>query len=92
VKSGWELLLTLVSKTQTPQELDQLLRLLLTLEEQQQLAMRVQLINQLLLNDKPQREIAYDLQLSIAKVTRGSNALKVITDRLKKFLIKHLRE
>lgn len=71
-------------------ELCSLLDLLLTLDEQEQLATRVELLRALLRGEKSQRAIAENLHISIAKITRGSNALKTISPDLRDFLKKEL--
>lgn len=84
----WQDFIKLCRHTRTDEELDALFKLLLTLDEQAQLSMRVELLRELLRGDKPQRTIAHDLQISIAKITRGSNALKTIEPALRDFLMK----
>ena len=76
--------------TRSDEELDALFQLLFTLDEQEQLATRVELLRALLKGHKPQRAIASELKISIAKITRGSNAVKVISPELRKFLEKLL--
>lgn len=66
--------------------LSPLLELLLTPEEQTQMSLRVALIKALLKNELTQRTIAEQLKISIAKITRGSNALKSIDPTLAEFL------
>jgi TrpR family transcriptional regulator, trp operon repressor len=50
----------------------------------------VELLKALLKGDKPQRSIADELKISIAKISRGSNALKIIKPSLRKYLIQEL--
>ena len=66
--------------------LSQLFDLLLTPEEKESLALRCLIIEELLKQKKTQRDIAKDLQVSIAKITRGSNELKRMPDKLIAFL------
>ncbi|AAO90057.1 trp operon repressor [Coxiella burnetii] len=87
---GWRGFLTLCQKAETVDQLDELFGLLFTLEEKEQLALRVELVRALLRGEKPQREIAHDLNISIAKITRGSNALKTTSDKIKSFIKKYL--
>lgn len=89
-KKGWRQFITLCRQAQSDDELEELLELLLTLEEQQQLGARVELLKALLKGDKPQRVIADELKISIAKISRGSNALKIIKPRLREYLINKL--
>lgn len=89
-KKAWQDFLSLCRHTRTDQELQSLMELLLTLDEQSQLATRVELLRALLKADKPQRTIAEELSISIAKITRGSNALKTISPQLRRYLVKEL--
>jgi len=86
-QEGWRDFLRLCHAAKSPKQLDELFSFLFTLEERNAVGMRVELIDELLKGQKTQREIAADLEISIAKITRGSNALKIISDRLKKFLV-----
>lgn len=90
-KTGWRDFLSLCRHIKNEEELDELFRLLLTLDEQDQISTRVQLLKALLKGDQTQRVIAEDLQISIAKITRGSNALKTISAELRGYLLKRLR-
>jgi TrpR family transcriptional regulator, trp operon repressor len=85
-QQGWHDFLKLCRAAKTTKQLDELFDCLMTFEERHALGLRVALIQELLSGQKTQREIAADLDISIAKITRGSNALKIITDRLKNFL------
>ena len=88
---GWHEFLTLCSQTDSIEQLDELFNLLFSLEEKEQLAMRVELVRELLRGEKTQREISRDLNISIAKITRGSNALKRVSDKIKAFINTCLR-
>lgn len=79
--SGWEKFLKLCQDVSSTAELEQLLQLLLTHEEREQIATRVLLLKELLAKQKPQRKIAEELHVSIAKITRGSNALKHLSEQ-----------
>lgn len=87
---GWREFLALCRHTNSDEQLASLLDLLLTLDEKEQLAMRVNLLQALLTGEKTQRVIAEELKVSIAKITRGSNALKTISPELKAYLQKEL--
>lgn len=87
---GWQQFLTLCMSAESEQQLSELLGLLLTLEERDALSMRALLIKELLKGEKTQREIAQNLHISIAKITRGSNALKIVSDDLKKHILETL--
>lgn len=67
-----------------------LLDLLLTPEEKHDLGMRYWIIKELLAGKKTQREIAREFNVSIAKITRGSNELKRIDSRFLTYLNKKL--
>lgn len=85
--SGWDGFLKLCLQTKSIDNMDKLLRLHLTQEEQQAVAMRYLIIQELLKGEKTQREMARDLRVSIAKITRGSNTVKLIDPKLKKLLL-----
>jgi TrpR family transcriptional regulator, trp operon repressor len=89
---GWELFLKLCTTATKKGNLEQLLIFLLTDEEVAQLEKRVLLVQALLAETASQREIAKDLQVSISKITRGSNSLKHIDADLKKFLCVQLNK
>ena len=78
--NGWRKFIAICQNLKDDKALDSMLKLLLTMEEQQQIATRVLLIEELLKKEKPQRQIAEELKVSIAKITRGSNALKHLSD------------
>ena len=80
---GWRDFLTLMRATDSADLFSELCDLLFTLEEKEQIALRVELVKELLKGDKTQRQISQDLNISIAKITRGSNALKTVSDALK---------
>jgi len=83
---GWRRFITLCQQCQSEQELEQLLHFFLTPEEQEQMNTRILVISELLKHDKPQRQIATDLNISISKITRGSNALKAMPKKLRDLL------
>ena len=64
----------------------ELLSLMFTLDEIDDIAGRVNIVKALLDRKLPQREISSEYGVSIAKVTRGSNALKIISPDLKAYL------
>lgn len=84
--AGWRHFLQLCLAAKDEKSLSVLYDLLLTPEEKESLATRCLIIKELLAQDKTQREIAKDLQVSIAKITRGSNELKRISTKLKHYL------
>jgi TrpR family trp operon transcriptional repressor len=86
MRQGWQKFLSLCQEGESTQQLDELFNLFFTIEEKETLAMRILLVKELLKGAKTQREIAQDLNISIAKITRGSNALKTTSNDLKRFL------
>jgi TrpR family trp operon transcriptional repressor len=89
-KLGWQQFINLLQTASKKNLLDQTCEFLFTPEEQEQLATRVQITKALLDKQLSQRYIADELQVSIAKITRGSNALKSIDEDLKHFFNKTL--
>jgi TrpR family trp operon transcriptional repressor len=87
---GWWKFIKLCRQCKTERELDRLLHFFLTLTEKEAIDRRVKLVKELLSGENPQRIIAQDLNISIAKITRGSNQLKIIDNKLKRFLISNL--
>lgn len=59
---------------------------LLTQAEQADIADRIRIIQGLIDDKLPQRELAENLQVSISKITRGSNALKRMSPQKIKWL------
>lgn len=88
---GWKEFLELCTKAQSTADLDRLFNLFLTFEEKELLASRCLIIKELLEGKMTQRELAKTYQVSIAQITRGSNALKVIDQTMKNFLEKNLK-
>lgn len=85
-EDGWRGFLSLCSKAASPEELDELFWLFLTHEERKDIAARYLIIRELVLEKKTQREMAKDLGVSIAKITRGSNFLKMVSKDLRGLL------
>jgi TrpR family trp operon transcriptional repressor len=85
-KEGWQDFLRLCATIQSPEEFNQLFNLFLTIEEKETLASRYLIIKALLGENLTQREIAEQYKVSIAQITRGSNALKIISPELKNAL------
>ncbi len=88
--SGWQGFLSLCSKIESPTECGQLFDLFLTIEEKENLASRFLIVKALLKEELTQREIADTYKVSIAQITRGSNALKIISPELKDLLKERL--
>ena len=85
-EDGWRGFLSLCSEAKTPEELDELLGLFLTPEERKDVATRYLIVQELVRGKKTQREMAKELGVSIAKITRGSNYLKIISNHLRGLL------
>ena len=83
---SWQSFLNLCRQLESTEELDQMLRFFLTVEELQALAGRYRIIKALLKGQDSQRKMAEALQVSIAKITRGSNGLKQQPDEFKQRL------
>ena len=86
--NGWKSFIHLCLASKSEEELSDLLELFLTPEEKESLSTRCLIVKELLLKEKTQRQMAQDLQVSIAKITRGSNELKRIKPALKAYLEK----
>ena len=85
-EEGWWRFIDRLLQLKDKEEVNDYLELFLTHEERQDLGSRFLIIHELLKGEKPQREISRTLQVSIAKITRGSNALKTIKSKLRRFL------
>ena len=86
-QQGWNYFLKLCHNVKDEKILSELFDLLLTLEEKQSIEMRCLIVKELLSQQKVQRRISQDLNVSIAKITRGSNELKRISNKLKQYLL-----
>ncbi len=91
MQKGWRLFLELCLATKEDKLLSELFELLLTSEEIVSIETRSLIIKELLSQQYTQREMAEKLQVSIAKITRGSNELKRISARLRQFLLEQLK-
>lgn len=90
-KEGWTEFLKLCSKIESQKEFGEFFELFLTIEERETIASRYLIIKALLEEKLTQREMAETYKVSIAQITRGSNALKIIDPALKKLLHKLLK-
>lgn len=84
-EDGWRRFLDLCKKA-PKEELEELFQAVLTHTERREIAFRVLIFRELLRQEKTQREIAADLPISLAIVSRGSNALKTIKPEIRKLL------
>ena len=87
---GWRCFIKLCLQIESVEEFEQFFDLFLTIEEKNLLASRCKIIQGLLEGKMPQRELVKRYNVSIAQITRGSNALKRIDPKLKKFLTESL--
>ena len=90
-KDGWREFLKLCSTIKSSDTLEHLFDLFFTIEEKETLASRFLIIKALLEENLTQREIAEKYRVSIAQITRGSNALKIISSDLRKLLKSRLK-
>lgn len=90
MKTTWKSFLSLCLKSKNTNELSQLLDCFLTIEEKEVIADRYSIIKALLGGKLTQRDMANTLNVSIAKITRGSNTLKSLDPKLKSFLEKNI--
>ena len=85
-KKSWRDFLKLCAKIDSPDEFKEFFDLFLTIEEKETLSSRFLIVKALLEEKQTQREIAESNKVSIAQITRGSNALKIISPRLRELL------
>lgn len=90
MEDGWRGFLKSCSKIKSPKDLKDFYDLFLTAEEKEALSARFTIIKALIEKKLTQREIAKKYKVSIAQITRGSNALKIVKKPLKRFLEKNL--
>ena len=90
-EDGWWQFLELSTQLKKIESLNEFFNFFLTIEEKKNIATRYLLTRELMKGEKTQREIAADLQVSIAKITRGSSALKVLGETLRDFLKRKLK-
>ncbi len=84
--SAWRGFLNALQSIKTPHALNECLTFFLTHEEKATLTTRYLLTQELLKGELTQREIAKKFGVSIAKITRGSNSLKLLSPALKQEL------
>lgn len=84
--NGWDVFTRWCLASKNEKMLSSLLELLLTQEEKESISSRCLIVMELLKQEKTQRDMAADLNVSIAKITRGSNELKRMPARLIEFL------
>lgn len=85
-EDAWKSFLRLCLQIQDEKLLNDFFQLFFTHEERDALTTRFLIIRELLRGKMTQREMAEQLKVSIAKITRGSNAMKSIDASLEQFL------
>lgn len=85
-KTGWRRFLRLLAEVRSERTLEELSRLFFTPEEREDLSKRMRIVEELLKGEETQREIAKKYKVSIAKITRGSNALKEVSEEMKRLI------
>jgi TrpR family trp operon transcriptional repressor len=86
-KEGWKQFIALCQEARDDKALSSIFDLLLTAEEKENIAMRCLIVRELLSQQRTQREIAKEFNVSIAKITRGSNEIK----RMKEPFIEYIK-
>jgi TrpR family trp operon transcriptional repressor len=86
VKDGWRGFIELCAAIEESTQFNQMCDLFMTIEEKNTLASRYLIVKALLESKLTQREIAEKYEVSIAQITRGSNALKIIEPKLRSHL------
>jgi TrpR family transcriptional regulator, trp operon repressor len=89
-RDNWHGFIDLCCETAKKDGLERFFDLFFTIEEKETFAARFLIIQALLEGKLTQREIAEKYHVSIAQITRGSNALKIIDPKLKTFLTRSL--
>jgi len=89
-KQGWQEFLELCMKIEAASELNEFFNLFLTIEEKETLVSRYLIVKSMLEGKLTQREISKKHKVSIAQITRGSNALKIISSELREKLKERL--
>lgn len=85
-EKAWSDFLKLCGKIKTTEAFSNFFALFLTFEEREIMASRYLIIKALLDEQLTQREMSERYGVSIAQITRGSNALKIIDPKFKEFL------
>lgn len=85
-KKEWHEFLEFCLQSKSNAELDETLTFFLTIEEKENIIDRYLITKALMKEEMPQRKMANVLNVSIAKISRGSNALKIMASSLRKRL------
>ena len=91
-EDNWLKFVTFCAKERDVKRLAEFLDLFLTHEERESIASRWCIVKALLAEELTQREMAKELNVSIAKITRGSNELKRLSSEQRSALKKWLRD
>jgi TrpR family trp operon transcriptional repressor len=83
-EEGWQRFLELCAKVKGAEDFHNLFALFLTYEERETLASRYKIVKALLNGELTQREMSEQYGVSIAQITRGSNALKITSIEFRK--------
>lgn len=86
-ENHWQDVIDLFMHAKNEKKMDQLLHMFLTITEREFLVDRYLIVEALLTSSLPQREIAKNLNVSIARITAGSNELKRTPEEMKNFFI-----
>jgi Trp operon repressor len=86
LEQNWHSFIKLCLKIKTEEQFTELFDLFLTDAEQEDIAIRYAIIEALLSDKKTQRELAKQFKISTAKITRGSNALRIADTKIKKLI------
>ncbi len=90
-EEGWKAFLELCASLSSAKHAELLFALFLTHEEKEMLRQRYLIVKALLDGEMTQREIAEMYKVSISQITRGSNALKIVDNKFKRFLKAHIK-
>lgn len=74
-EKSWQKFIQITSGL-SPEELKLWMEVMLTPAEQEDIADRIRILEGLLTEEVPQRDLSAKINVSISKITRGSNALK----------------
>jgi TrpR family trp operon transcriptional repressor len=85
-EKGWRGFFKLCQSIKDSKQLQEFFEVFLAKEEVEMLSARYWIVRALIKGELTQREIAKKYKVSIAQITRGSNALKSISPKLKAFL------
>jgi TrpR family transcriptional regulator, trp operon repressor len=88
----WQRFLGLLLQCKTKTRLDEMMHLFLTMNERGYLIDRYRIVEAILTTEQSQREIAKNLNVSITKITDGSKAIQIISDKFRAFLLEEMHK